>query len=64
MESIAAGMFDGWMIGVSFIVLLAVMPLGSAGIAVLEHRHLEKVERGGACPSACRHTRKRATRLF
>jgi len=25
-------------------VLLVVMPLGSAGIAVLEHRHLEKVE--------------------
>jgi hypothetical protein len=38
------GMFDGWMLGTHFIMLLAVAPVGSAGIAVLEHRHLEKVE--------------------
>jgi hypothetical protein len=37
-------MFDGWMLGVHFIVLLVVVPLGCAGIALLEHRHLEKVE--------------------
>jgi hypothetical protein len=38
------GMFDGWTLGVYFIVLLVVIPLGSAGIAVLEYRHLAKVE--------------------
>jgi hypothetical protein len=38
------GIFDGWLLGVHFIVLLVVMPLGGAGIAVLEYRHLEKVE--------------------
>ena len=42
--TVVPDMFDGWMLGVHFIVLLVVMPLGSAGIAVLEHRHLEKVE--------------------
>jgi hypothetical protein len=42
--AVVPDMFDGWMLGVHFIVLLVVMPLGSAGIAVLEHRHLEKVE--------------------
>ena len=42
--TVVPDMFDGWMLGVHFIVLLAVVPLGSAGIAVLEHRHLEKVE--------------------
>lgn len=42
--SVLPGMFDGWMLGIHFIILLAVVPLGSAGIAVLEHRHLEKVE--------------------
>ncbi len=42
--SVLPGMFDGWTLGVHFIVLLVVMPLGSAGVAVLEHRHLEKVE--------------------
>ena len=41
---VVPGMFDGWMLGIHFLVLLAVMPLGSAGIAVLEYRHLEKVE--------------------
>ena len=38
------GIFDGWTLGIHFIVLLIVIPLGSAGVAVLEHRHLEKVE--------------------
>ena len=42
--AVVSGMFDPWMLGVHFIVLLVVVPLGSAGIAVLEHRHLEKVE--------------------
>ena len=42
--TVVPDMFDGWMLGVHFIVLLVVMPLGSAGIAVLEYRHLEKVE--------------------
>ncbi|MBM3650712.1 MAG: hypothetical protein FJX11_23295 [Alphaproteobacteria bacterium] len=37
-------MFDGWTLGVHFIVLLAIVPLGGAGIAVLEHRHLRKIE--------------------
>ncbi len=38
------GLFDGWTLGVHFIILLAAVPLASAGIAVLEHRHFEKVE--------------------
>jgi hypothetical protein len=38
------GMFDGWRLGVHFIVLLAAVPLGCAAVAALEHRHLEKVE--------------------
>lgn len=38
------GMFDGWTLGTHFIMLLLVVPLVSAAIAVLEHRHLEKVE--------------------
>jgi len=42
--AIVPGMFDGWMLGVHFIVLMAIMPLGSASIAGLEHRHLERVE--------------------
>jgi hypothetical protein len=42
--SVVPGMFDGWTLGVHFIVLLFVIPLGSATVAVLEHRHLEKVE--------------------
>src|SRR5438128_408604 len=41
---VVPGMFDGWMLGIHFIALLIVAPLGSAGIAVLELRHLEKVE--------------------
>lgn len=42
--SVIPGIFDGWMLGFHFIILLLVVPLGSAGVAVLEHRHLEKVE--------------------
>jgi hypothetical protein len=42
--AVLPGMFDGWMLGIHFIVLMLVVPLGSAGIAILEHRHLEKVE--------------------
>jgi hypothetical protein len=42
--TVVPGMFDGWVLGVHFIGLLVVVPLGGAGIAVLEHRHLEKVE--------------------
>jgi hypothetical protein len=42
--TVVPGMFDGWMLGIHFIVLLAAVPLGGAGVAVLEHRHLEKVE--------------------
>jgi hypothetical protein len=42
--AVLPGIFDGWTLGVHFIVLLFVLPLGSAGVAVLEHRHLEKVE--------------------
>ncbi len=38
------GMFDGWTLGVHFLALLVVAPLASAGVAVLEYRHLEKVE--------------------
>ncbi len=38
------GMFDGRMLGIHFLILLAVMPLGSAAIAVLQYRHLERVE--------------------
>ena len=42
--AVLPGMFDGWTLGIHFILLLIVSPLGSAGVAVLEHRHLEKVE--------------------
>ncbi len=42
--AVLPGMFDGWTLGVHFIGMLAVVPLVCAGIAVLEHRHLEKVE--------------------
>jgi hypothetical protein len=44
MGTLLPGLFDGWMLGIHFILLLAVVPLVSAGVAVLEHRHLEKVE--------------------
>ena len=42
--TVLPGVFDGWMLGIHFLVLLVVAPLGSAGVAILEHRHLEKVE--------------------
>jgi hypothetical protein len=42
--AVLPGMFDGWTLGIHFIVLVLVVPLASAGIAILEHRHLEKVE--------------------
>jgi hypothetical protein len=42
--AVLPGVFDGWMLGIHFIVLAIAAPLGSAGIAILEHRHLEKVE--------------------
>lgn len=38
------GLFDGWTLGVHFIVLLLAMPLGSAAVAALEFRYLERVE--------------------
>lgn len=41
---VVPGFFDGWLLGVHFIAMLAVLPLASAGIAILEHRHLEKIE--------------------
>ena len=37
-------LFDGWVLGIHFIVLLAVVPVVSAAIALLEHRHLERIE--------------------
>ena len=37
-------LFDGWVLGTHFIVLLAVVPAVSALVALLEHRHLERVE--------------------
>jgi hypothetical protein len=42
--TVLPGMFDGWTLGVHFLALLIVSPLGSAAVAVLEYRHLEKVE--------------------
>lgn len=42
--AILPGMFDGWLLGVHFIGMLMVVPLGSAAIAVLEHWHLSRVE--------------------
>jgi hypothetical protein len=42
--AVLPGMFDGWTLGIHFIVLVLVVPLSCAGIALLEHRHLEKVE--------------------
>ena len=37
-------LFEGWALGVHFIVLLLVVPAGSAAVALLEQRHLERVE--------------------
>ncbi len=37
-------LFDGWTLGIHFIVLLAIVPAGSAAVALLEQRHLERVE--------------------
>jgi len=42
--SVLPGMFDGWMLGLHFIGMVVLVPLICAAIAVLEHRHLEKVE--------------------
>ena len=42
--AVLPGMFDGWTLGIHFIVLVLVVPLSCAAIALLEHRHLEKVE--------------------
>jgi hypothetical protein len=42
--AVIPGMFEGWSLGIHFILLLAIAPAGSAGIAVLEHRHHERIE--------------------
>ena len=42
--ALVPGLFDGWTLGTNFIVLMAVAPAGSAGIAIFEHRHHEKIE--------------------
>lgn len=36
--------FEPWLLGVHFIALLVVAPLGSAVIAMLTHRHVERVD--------------------
>lgn len=38
------GLFDPWMLGIHFIVLGVVAPLGGAAIAALTHRHVERVD--------------------
>lgn len=37
-------LFEGWELGIHFIVLLLVVPAGCATVALLEQRHLERVE--------------------
>ncbi len=37
-------MFEPWLLGVHFIALMAVAPLGGAIIAALTHRHVERVD--------------------
>jgi len=47
--TVAVGMlvpdtFDPRQLGIHFVVLLPLMPIGSAIVAVLAHRHLERLE--------------------
>lgn len=37
-------LFEAWLLGVHFIALMAVAPLGGAVIAALTHRHIERVD--------------------
>lgn len=37
-------LFEPWLLGVHFIALMAVAPLGGAVIAALTHRHIERVD--------------------
>ena len=37
-------MFEPWLLGVHFIALIAVAPLGGAVIAALTHRHVEHLD--------------------
>jgi hypothetical protein len=37
-------LFEPWLLGVHFIALIAVVPLGGAVIAALTHRHVERVD--------------------
>lgn len=36
--------FEPWLLGVHFIALIAVAPLGAAAIAALTHRHVERLD--------------------
>jgi hypothetical protein len=38
------GLFEPWLLGVHFIALAIVVPLGGAAIAALTHRHVERVD--------------------
>ena len=38
------GLFEPWLLGVHFIALVVVAPLGGAAIAALTHRHVERVD--------------------
>lgn len=40
----APQLFEPWLLGVHFIALVAVAPLGGAVIAALTHRHVERVD--------------------
>ncbi|CAN5756697.1 hypothetical protein BH11PSE3_BH11PSE3_01480 [soil metagenome] len=42
--AVLPGMFDGWLLGVHFIGMLILVPLGCAAVAALEYWHLGKVE--------------------
>jgi len=37
-------LFEPWLLGVHFIALMVVAPLGGAVIAALTHRHIERVD--------------------
>ena len=37
-------LFEPWLLGVHFIALIAVAPLGGAVIAALTHRHIERLD--------------------
>ncbi len=41
---VTPGLFEPWLLGVHFIALAVVAPLGGAAIAALTHRHVERID--------------------